>query len=165
MSTSAQLRASKKYDKEHTKSVLLKLNVNSDADILSKLGVVGNKQGYIKDLVRNDIRGGGDMLTLDAIKMLLLPAARKYDLSRVFLFGSYARGEAGPGSDVDILIEGGNLGTMKRLSDLSVALEESLGRPVDIITMNMLNRDQSRAGKRLRNHIEKDKVLVYEKDK
>ena len=51
----AQLRAQAKYDAENTRKILLKLNLNTDADILDKLDSVGNKQGYIKSLIRKDI--------------------------------------------------------------------------------------------------------------
>lgn len=44
-----------KYDKAHTTMIPVKLNHKTDADILAKLDAVGNKQGYIKDLIRSDI--------------------------------------------------------------------------------------------------------------
>lgn len=55
MSTKAQIKASNKYDKENTKSVLLKLNKKTDADIIEMLDAVPSKMGYIKDLIRQDI--------------------------------------------------------------------------------------------------------------
>lgn len=45
-----------RYDKENTKQVILKLNVKTDADILEKLQQVENKQGYIKELIRKDLK-------------------------------------------------------------------------------------------------------------
>ena len=44
-----------KYDKTNTTQIRMKLNVKTDADILEKLESVGNKQGYIKTLIRADI--------------------------------------------------------------------------------------------------------------
>lgn len=46
----------RRYDEKHIRSVYMKLNKVYDADILEKLDSVGNKQGYIKDLIRNDIK-------------------------------------------------------------------------------------------------------------
>jgi hypothetical protein len=43
-----------RYDKEHTTKITLKLNLNTDKDILDKLATV-NKQGYIKQLIRADL--------------------------------------------------------------------------------------------------------------
>ena len=48
--------AKKRYDKEHTKQIALKLNKRTDADILARLGRVGNMQGYIKKLIRKDAK-------------------------------------------------------------------------------------------------------------
>lgn len=58
MATDALKKAIRKYDKEHTKQILLKLNKRTDADILYKLDTVDNKQGYIKNLIRDDIKHG-----------------------------------------------------------------------------------------------------------
>lgn len=44
-----------RYDKTHTKRIFLKLNLESDSDILEKLDSVPNKQGYIKELIRKDL--------------------------------------------------------------------------------------------------------------
>ena len=44
-----------KYDKTNTTQIRMKLNLKTDADILEKLESVGNKQGYIKALIRADI--------------------------------------------------------------------------------------------------------------
>lgn len=53
--TEAQKRARLKYEAEHTTQIKLKLNRNTDADILEKLSSVPSKQGYIKELIRADI--------------------------------------------------------------------------------------------------------------
>lgn len=51
----SQLRANAKYDKNNTKGLYLKLNKNTDIDIIEHLSGQENKQGYIKLLIRNDI--------------------------------------------------------------------------------------------------------------
>ena len=48
-------KAQAKYDKEHTTGFYMKLNKDSDADILSWLSQQGSKQGAIKKLIRNQI--------------------------------------------------------------------------------------------------------------
>lgn len=55
MTTKAQSRASAKYDKAHTKGIYLKLNKETDADIIEYLEEVENVQGYIKTLIRKDM--------------------------------------------------------------------------------------------------------------
>lgn len=54
--TEAQKRAREKYEKINTVQFKMKLNRNTDADILAKLESVDNKQGYIKELIRDDIK-------------------------------------------------------------------------------------------------------------
>ena len=44
-----------KYDKTHVKHFHLKLNLEIDADIIEKLSSVDSMQGYIKQLIREDI--------------------------------------------------------------------------------------------------------------
>lgn len=55
METEAEKRAKMKYDAANTLQFKMKLNKKTDADILAKLDEVGNKQGYIKALIRADI--------------------------------------------------------------------------------------------------------------
>ena len=50
----AKSRAQAKYDKAHTKGIYLKLNLETDKDIIEFLAGVENVQGYIKNLIRND---------------------------------------------------------------------------------------------------------------
>ncbi len=57
MTTSkAQLRAQAKYDKDNTVQLKLKLNKKTDSDIIARLAAADNMQGYIKELIRADIR-------------------------------------------------------------------------------------------------------------
>lgn len=52
----AQSKASVKYDKKNTKSISLKLNKNTDVDILEKFEECDNVSQYLKQLVRQDIK-------------------------------------------------------------------------------------------------------------
>jgi hypothetical protein len=54
--TPAEKRAKEKYDNANTKQIKLKLNVKTDADIIEALELSGNKQGYIKKLIREDLQ-------------------------------------------------------------------------------------------------------------
>lgn len=55
MVSEAQLKAQDKYDKANTRKICLKLNINTDKDVLQKLDDVPSKQGYIKELIRDDL--------------------------------------------------------------------------------------------------------------
>ena len=159
--TEAQKKAQQKYDKSNTRQVVLKLNVTSDADILAKLDSVENRQGYIKSLIREQMRKD-EQMTIDTIRMLIQPIARKYKIRRISLFGSFARGEEDRLSDVDLLIEGGDFRGLLEFSDMKDRFSEALGRNVDLVMAEAMQKDQSRSGKRFRENVEKDKIVVYE---
>lgn len=55
MASKSLIKAIRKYDDANTKKVSLKLNLNTDKDVLQKLDSVPNKQGYIKELIRADM--------------------------------------------------------------------------------------------------------------
>ena len=46
------------WQKENTKIIPVRLNLDGDKDIIHKLDEKENKSGYIKDLIRKDIWGG-----------------------------------------------------------------------------------------------------------
>ena len=50
----AQLKAVERYNKANTTTICIRLNKETDKDIIEILGSVNNKQGYIKDLIRYD---------------------------------------------------------------------------------------------------------------
>lgn len=57
-STDAQIRASAKYNKENIKSLAFQLNITTDRDIIEHLAKKSNKTGYIKELIREDMKKG-----------------------------------------------------------------------------------------------------------
>jgi hypothetical protein len=54
------------------------------------------------------------------------------------LFGSVARGEERPGSDIDILVEFERVGGLFEFVRLKNYLEKTLGQPVDLVTPDAL---------------------------
>ena len=55
----AQKRAQRKYNDTHQRQIKFSFSIQNDADVLSKLDAVPNKQGYIKELIRADIARKG----------------------------------------------------------------------------------------------------------
>jgi hypothetical protein len=72
--------------------------------------------------------------------------AAKHGVLQIRVFGSVARDEARPESDVDFLVEDGPMTTPWFPAGLIVDLEDLLGRRVEVITNRGLNPD-------LREHI------------
>ena len=56
MVTEAKIKANNKFNKANTRMVSLRLNYKTDADIISKLDSVESKMGYIKSLIRKDLK-------------------------------------------------------------------------------------------------------------
>ena len=61
-------RANAKYDKANTTGIYLKLNNNTDNDILDHLQSISNKQGYIKELIRENIKKGTEIKIRKEVK-------------------------------------------------------------------------------------------------
>ena len=78
------------------------------------------------------------MLTQDNIRIAIQAIAIKHGIEQVFLFGSYARGDATETSDCDFRIVGGNINDLYDIADLRLDLEEILGKKIDLVlTKNM----------------------------
>ena len=72
-------------------------------------------------------------LTLPTIKRRATGVLKTHGIKRAGLFGSAARNQLKPSSDVDILIEtGGKMGLIEMVG-LKLKLEASLGRKVDLV--------------------------------
>ena len=56
MASEAKLRANSKSNKKNTKTICVRLSYNTDADIIKKLDEVDSKMGYIKELIRKDMK-------------------------------------------------------------------------------------------------------------
>jgi hypothetical protein len=63
---------------------------------------------------------------------------RSYGVRSISLFGSVARGDAGPRSDVDLLVDVDDNVSLFGLSRLKRHLEGLLGMPVDLVTTDAL---------------------------
>jgi len=79
-------------------------------------------------------------MTLDELKKASLQACREYDVRRLDVFGSTARGSADDASDVDLLVEfkDPDRSPAKRFFGLLHYLEDALGCKVDLLTVNSL---------------------------
>ena len=95
--------------------------------------------------------------TLDEIQSIVVQLAKQYGAERIYLFGSYARGDMTNSSDIDLRIDKGNIRGFQ-LGGLLLDLEVSLGVPVNLVPTFSLD-------KRFLDAIHDDEILLYEKPK
>lgn len=70
----------------------------------------------------------------------LRPAlASEMKISRVRVFGSFARGEEKPDSDIDLLVDFSEVPGLIRFAGIQRQLSEKLGRRVDLVTPEALH--------------------------
>ena len=81
----------------------------------------------------------------------------RYDVSEAYLFGSFARLEQTPDSDIDLRLVCGATMTFGTLYELSHELEKELGRKVDLVT-----NPPEHMRPAFRKNIEQDEVRLYE---
>jgi len=82
--------------------------------------------------------------SLDDIKTRLAPFCRRHGVARLEVFGSLARGEPHPGSDIDLLITflpEVHLGW--NFYELHKEIEDILGCRVDLLTRRSVERDEN----------------------
>ena len=93
--------------------------------------------------------------TTEEIKKIVEPIAREYGVKRLSLFGSYARGSAGPDSDIDFrLIDGGEIRGWFKLAGFMNSLKNQFGdKKVDVVDIS--------AGEFL-GEIKDDEVIIFE---
>ena len=69
---------------------------------------------------------------LNRLRQFKQQYSSEYGIERIGIFGSVARGEQTPESDIDIYYEGKSMG-LKSLVELPMQLEKFLGAPVDVV--------------------------------
>ncbi len=77
--------------------------------------------------------------TIDEIKEIIKPIADKYDIEKIYLFGSYARGEATAESDLDFLVFGGERFKLTKIFAFAEAVREAFKKNVDVFEINEVN--------------------------
>ena len=99
-------------------------------------------------------------LTSDELRRRLRPFCEKHPIRRLEVFGSVARGQAAPGSDVDLLVtldESAPVSTADLL-EMAGEAEELVGRPVDFVLRSSLEKSPNRYA---REHILASAVCLY----
>lgn len=96
------------------------------------------------------------VLSIGTVQSVVSALAKEYGVQKVYLFGSYARGEATPGSDIDLRIDKGRIRGLEFAGFLG-DLQDALGKPVDLISTIGIDPE-------FLDRIHKEEVLLYDGD-
>lgn len=92
--------------------------------------------------------------SIEEIRDIVRDIAQQYGVERVWLFGSYARGEARLDSDIDLRIDKGQIRGLFQLSGFHLDIEEKLNTRVDVLTTESLNEKFLR-------RISEEEIVLY----
>jgi hypothetical protein len=95
-------------------------------------------------------------MDIEVIKKKSTPILKKYGIQSAAIFGSVARGEDRPDSDIDILVRLGERMGIYKFIGLQFELENTLGKKVDLVSDKSIN-------KYVKPYMEKDLTLIYER--
>lgn len=129
-----------------TRADIIDLLDNATEDMLEKIYAAA------KEIVRAG--KGNKVYTLEEIRAKAVPIAKKYGVKKLSLFGSYARGEADAQSDLDFLVDDGEIKSLFKYLDFVYDLEEEFGCHIDAVSTGIQN-------KKFLSEIQKDEVILY----
>lgn len=92
--------------------------------------------------------------TISELEQIIAPIAKKYGIAKVFLFGSFARGDYNEDSDIDLRIEKGEMKGMFALCGFYTEVSEALQMKIDVLTTGSLEKE-------FLQQIKHDEVMLY----
>lgn len=94
------------------------------------------------------------MSTMEDIRSAAQELGERYGVERIYLFGSYARGSAVEDSDIDLRLDKGRMRGLFQLAGLQLALEDRLGKKVDLLPSDSLDE-------RFLSRIRGEEIMIY----
>lgn len=104
--------------------------------------------------------------SLEELRQLIRPIAEKYEIPAVYVFGSYARGDATERSDVDLIVDlsRANMNFPFAFGALYNDFEDGLQKEIDLITEQSLHQPTELESSLLfRRNIFRERKEVYGK--
>ena len=148
----SQARYVNEYNKENYKMYQFRVK-KSDVELIKFLDGNKDRSKLIIEFLKQEAMKR--ILTLDEIKTICKPVFKQYQIKEAYLFGSYARGEATPNSDIDIYYKAND--NWDLLNDLSVFddLKKALMKEVDLIEEGAIHDEK------FFNIIKQDFIKIY----
>lgn len=94
--------------------------------------------------------------TINDIEQKLIPICKKFDVKEMYLFGSYAKGNATERSDIDLIVDSNLKGL--RFYGLLEDIKEALNKDIDLIEAREI-----RAGSDFDKEVRRERICVYER--
>ena len=138
-------------------NISLPAELEKEVERAVKKGNYASKSEFIRDLLRIRMgeRSNSERITIDEIRKKAVPILKKCGVIKAAVFGSVARGEDTPESDIDMLVQldpDRKMGLMGFVG-LEQELESALRKKVDLGTYNSVN-------KLLKDRIMKEKISI-----
>ena len=95
------------------------------------------------------------VFSLDEIYRISIPIAEKHGVAKLYIFGSYARKEATENSDIDLLIDKGNVHNLLDYFAFVSDLEDSFEKHVDVVTVTCNDKE-------FVEKVMKEAILIYD---
>ncbi|MCK4922423.1 MAG: nucleotidyltransferase family protein [Bacteroidales bacterium] len=90
------------------------------------------------------------------VQNIIITYLKDYNPVKVAIFGSFARDENTPSSDIDILVQFRQTYSLLQLINIENTLSEKLGIKVDLVTEGAIKND------RIKKSIQKDLQIIYQ---
>lgn len=97
-----------------------------------------------------------DVLSFLTLKNKISNLAKKYDVDRIYLFGSYAKGQAGANSDIDLYMESNLYGL--EYFEFAEALRNALNKSIELLSDKTIQRDSL-----IHREIKQTGVIIFER--
>ena len=141
-----------KFNKNNYKMYQFRVK-KTETTIINYLDNVENRNKYIMELIDSDVNRS--VYTIKEIKNIIKPILNKHGITDINLFGSYARGDARPESDINIYCDKGNIRTLIDQVVLEEELENALNKKIDLV-FNTARMNQS-----FRDNIMEDMIKLW----
>ena len=100
-----------------------------------------------------------EIYSIEQIRNIVAPIAKQHGVQRIFLFGSYANGNATSNSDIDLCVDSSNLNSLFALGGLYADLEEALKKSIDMVTESSLKYNTDAF---FLENLRRDRLLIYD---
>lgn len=97
-----------------------------------------------------------DVLSFLTLKNKISNLAKKYDVDRIYLFGSYAKGQADANSDIDLYMESNLYGL--EYFEFAEALRNALNKSIELLSDKTIQRDSL-----IHREIKQTGVIIFER--